>query len=215
MVSQPHRTLRQPVDEPVHLRPKATHFTPLALDVLQERAQRLELLPAPVPRVRAPIDLIGVRRAPEVRIERGERGKSPVAEVALVRVPIPRAVGRPLVRDARDRAAGARNHPRGVRDDPAPVELPDELVDHGTRHARVARPGLEVQNERGGGDEGARAAFHGADDGALAVYGRVLVLAEVVRALEHALARHAVLVCMALPTVLVQVDFAGEHLHAR
>ena len=186
------------------------------LHVLTERAERAEVRPAPAPRARAAVDLLGVRGAAQVRVEVRELPVRPVARVALVREPIPRALRRPLARDRRRPGGGGpADHPVRVRDDVARVDLADQVVDHLARHARGARPGLEMQDERGRRREGTRAALHRARDGAPLVHGRVLVLAEVVRVLEHALAGHAVPICVALATMLVETELIAEGLCTR
>ncbi len=49
-------------------------------------------------------------------------------------------------------------------DDIAGIVLPDALVDDGTRGARRARPGFEVEDEGTAGDESLAAAGTGADE---------------------------------------------------
>lgn len=165
-----HRKLfhatRQLPHHPVEFALEATHATLPALDVLTERAESAELCAAPGPPLRAAIHFLRVCRALEVLIQRGEGLVPAVAEVALIVRPVPRALrspGRGDRRTGRSRRAG--DEARGVRDDVRTVDLRDDAVDGVARHTGYACTGLEVKNERGGGDERPLAALHGALNG--------------------------------------------------
>ena len=186
------------------------HTTLLALHMLAEPAQRPELGPAPAEHHRAVVHLLRVRGAVQVLVQPRERREFAVAQIALVLRPVPRALRRPAARYVRPRAP--TEEARGVRDDVPGVERGDDAVDHGARHARGARTGLEVQHERGAGDERLGAALHRAVDRAALVERRALVVPERIVVLERTLAWGAVHVCVLLPAVVVQRKVGAEEL---
>lgn len=83
--SQAAHAASKVVHERVHLAPEPLHAAALALDMLHEPAERAELHAAPVEEVRALVDALRVRGAPQVRVERAERAERAVAQHALVR----------------------------------------------------------------------------------------------------------------------------------
>jgi len=71
------------------------HATGASLDVLTQRAERDKLDTAI--RLGAPVDLFLVAWALQVLVEAGERRKRVIAQEALVRLAVPRAVRRPYL----------------------------------------------------------------------------------------------------------------------
>ena len=173
--------------------------------MLHEPAEGPELNAAPVEYARALVDAVRMRGAAQVRVEGGEEAELAVAQHALVRVAVERALGRPLVLHggvaAGVLAVAALDEPPRVGDD-APAVRPDRGAVHRlARHARAARPALPVRDEVRVGDEAAAAVASGAHVRAGLVDRRAQVVVEVALAREDALARHAVEVL--LPVVLV------------
>jgi len=92
----------------------------------------------------------------QVLVEPHKRIERPVAQETLIRVPVPRAVSRPL-RCGRGRlvaAHGPREQAIRVGDVVVRVGADDETVELLAGHAGRARARLEVENERGVRDEG-------------------------------------------------------------
>jgi len=130
--------------------------------VLTQPAER-DKLDAAV-RLWASIYPILVERTFQVLLEPHERIERPVAQETFIRVPVPRAVSRPL-RCERGRliaAHGPREQAVRIRDVVVRVGADDETVELLAGHAGRARARLEVENERGVRDEGLVAAAAGA-----------------------------------------------------
>ena len=137
-------------------------------------------------RLWAPIYLVLVERTLQVLVEPHERIERPLAQETLIRVPVPRAVGRPGHR-GRGRliaAHGPGEQAGRVGDVVVRVGADDETVELLAGHAGRARARLEVENERGVRDEGLGAAAAGAAHVGRSMNPRVEVVAEVGLALE-------------------------------
>jgi len=113
---------------------------------------------------RAPVYLILVYRTLQVLVEPRERQERPVAQEALVRIPIPRPLRCP--RDRRRRRLGATKgtseEARRVRDVVVRICTDDEAVELLASHAGRAGARLEMEHERGVRDEDPVAAAAGA-----------------------------------------------------
>lgn len=158
---------------------KLMNPAPLALDMLAQRAQRRESHTTRAHR--ADINLVLMARACQVLIQRTKAAVRPMAQITLVRFPIPRGVRR-VVRDLLvDATAGSGEHTRGVGNDVFCVELPDLVVEEVAVHAGAAGARFEVEKHGGRGDEGEGAAFATAGYVARTVGGRVEVRLEIAR----------------------------------
>jgi len=96
----------------------------------------------------------------QVLVEPHERIERPVAQETFIRVPVPRAVSRPL-RCERGRliaAHGPREQAVRIGDVVVRVGADNETVELLAGHAGRARARLEVEDERGVRDEGLVAA---------------------------------------------------------
>ena len=190
------------VNNVVHILLEPADSALLALDMLAEPAQRLELRPAPLPRRRAMVPLLRMYGAIQVLVEVQQLHERLVAQVALEALPIPRRWRRPPARDPSIAPCWPEELLR-VGDDPVRVELRDDPVDHLARDTGAAAPGLAMVHECGARDEGLVAALHGTVDRAALVERRALVVPEGVVVFEHALARDAVPVVVSGATVFV------------
>lgn len=182
--------------------------------MLAQPTQRIEPLSARAQR--APINLLLVPRARKVLIERYEALILPMAQVAFVRVPVPRSAGRD-VRDfaiaRRSRRGGPGEETRGVGDDPVDVFLADDAVDDGAVDSRAAGPRLEVEDQGGLRDEALPALVARADNFLGAMDGGVHVAPQIVFVLEESFAGNAVAgrVQWRLSVMLVQPGSVLEH----
>lgn len=180
--------------------------------MLHQRTQRPKRLRTAVVHARTLEDLVRMRGALQVRVQRRQLRELSVAQHTLERAPVPRLRRRPLVLDVpaprRIRPVGLLDEPAGVGDDVPLVYPHHELRQLPSGHARRTRPALAVQDEVGPGAEGSAAVEPWADRRAGLVGAQVVL--EVVRVLEHTLALHTVVVF--LPVVFVQPVVRVEYL---
>lgn len=189
--------------------------TLLAFDVLTQGAECPKRLTAARVGSRATIDLVIMRRACKVLVQHGEGCVHLVAKEALVCRPVPG----PLRRPGRYRSLqcaipiGTLNEPRRIRDDIVRVVTRDKAIDLRASEARRARARLEVQRERGNGDELSVAARVDAGNVGLLMDGGPLVSAQVAFALVDALAFDAIPVLLASvfvePVIVLEEHIAG------
>ena len=192
-VEAPRHTIHHVADSSEH-----PHATGPALDVLTQPAERDKLGGAV--RLWAPIYLVLVARALQVLIEPRERVERGVAQETLVRLAVPRALGRPRFHGHGRlvMAQRARKQAVGVRDVVVRVRADDEAVELLAGHAGRTGSRLEMEDERGGRDEGLGAAAAGAAQVGGPMQLRVEVVPEVVLVLEGPLAVRAVGVFLAV-----------------
>lgn len=202
----------KPIQRPLH-RTKLQHTAPLAFDMLAKTTKRTEPLPARAQRTE--IKLLLMLRARQMLIKRRESSIVPVAEIALVRISVPRRA-RSRVRDfAAGTSSRTSDEARGVGDDVVHVLLADGLVDDGAVDSGGAGACLQMEEEGGLADKGGLAVVPWAANVLGAMNGRVQVAPEVVRVLEDPLARDAVDGGMRLAAVLVQPKIVLEDTVAR
>ncbi|CAK5263909.1 unnamed protein product [Mycena citricolor] len=149
LTSSSHSQSLHLANQPIHAflhGAELVHPTLLALDVLTQRTQRREMGPAACQR--ANIDLVLVSGARQVRVQRRQRPERAVAQITLIRSPVPC----PRRRDVRRaRYARASDHTRRVCDEVLSVVLAHKHFDLLPRHSRRALPRLQVQHNRGPG----------------------------------------------------------------
>ena len=117
------------------------------LDMLHKGAQCAKVGVASVERPRAAIDLVRMSRAREVLIQRVEAREGAVAQDALVRVPVERALcGVELQRGRRKPRTVRTNEFLRVGDDTSLIHVDGNFVNHVPRYARGTRAGLEVEH---------------------------------------------------------------------
>lgn len=199
---KPFQGRRHLLHDVLHWVVELTNSALLALDVLAERTQRAELRAAPVPRLRAPINLVIMGRTAEVLVEPIESLVLSMAQEAFIVL----AVERQRRRDGDHRwlwhgvAVWPRDEARRVRDDVRPVVVDCELVDALTRQLRRAHAGLEVQQQPGTRYEPLGALAARARQGSVSVCGRLQVCLQVLLTLEvpRTLDTAVVLVCAML-----------------
>lgn len=183
---KPPHLRRGLVHQVPHARAKPAHPAARRLNVLQQRAERRKLRVAPAPRRRAAVDPVCVRRAAQVLVQARERAVLAVAEDALVRAAIPRALRRPVLRlGAREvGAVGVLDEPAGVGDDVVAVSFGGVFVDEMARRARGAGSGLQVKEQMRAFDKGFGAAAPwaldapGSVDGGLQVHAKAVLVHE-------------------------------------
>ena len=197
------------VDGIVNLLLKPVDAALLALHMLHEPAQRLELLLAPVPHRRAPIELVLVHGALDVLVERVELAERLVAQVALVRGAVPRPLRCPR---GHLWARVVFEEARGVGEDAVTVETRDESVDRSAIHMRLTPSRFKVRNEGCAGDERAEAAFHGAVDREILVEFGTFMSPKVGVSIEHPIAGEAVKIGMSLLAMIAEPSLAFEEL---
>jgi hypothetical protein len=145
------------------------HTTRPALDVLTQPTKRGKLGPAV--RLWASINPILVARARQVLIEPRKRRECPVAQEALICLPVPRAPRRPRCRRGRwfIPTQWSSEQSRAVRDVVICVGTDDEAIELFARHARRTSARLEMERKCRGGYKIFRTAAAGT-----VVYGRLV-----------------------------------------
>ena len=161
-------------------------------------------------RLRTLVYLVLVARALQVTVEPCERLELGVAQEALVRLPVPRALRRPrrLGRGRLEVAQWPSEQALGVRDVVSLVRADDEAVEFLACHAGRAGPRFDVKHKRTARDEGAIAATPWAAHSCRLVFLGAQMVAQVGRALENPLTVGAVVVLVAIMflEVLIAVE---------
>lgn len=80
-------------------------------------------------------------------VEPGQRGELSMAEVALIRVPVPTTLRRP--NSGSPRSIGVADKPIGVCDNAGAVQRGDHSIELLTRHPRATGTRLAMENESG------------------------------------------------------------------
>jgi len=88
----------------------------------------------------------------EVLVQRDQSAVGVVAQIALVRIPVPRSFSRVVGRFLGCAAVG--DHAGGIGDDIILVELADETIDHLAIHSRLTAARLEVEDHGGTANKG-------------------------------------------------------------
>lgn len=157
--------------------------------MLHEPTKRVEVRAASAESLRAAVDLVCVKGAAEVLVERLELAERALAQDAFVRSAVEGSL-RGIGSDGRGRlpVAIVGDELRAVYDNAVFVVLHSELVDHLTRDARMAPARLEMEHDTPVVDEGlvAFAARAPVDSGL--VNGGIEVLVKGVLGLEKAIA---------------------------
>lgn len=164
-------------------------------------------------RLRTPVYLVLVARALQVLVEPLERLELGVAQEALVRLPVPRALRRPrhLGRRRLEVAQRPGEQTIWVRDVVTLVGADDEPVEFLARHAGRAGPRFDVKHERTVRDEGAFAAATWTAHSGRLMFLRAQVVAQVGRVIEDPLTVGAEVVLVAI--VFLELRIAVENLH--
>lgn len=134
-----------------------------------------------------------------------------MAQIALVRISVPRVVVGGVDDIVTRRTAGTRKHARGVGDDVLSVVLAHVMVDSGAVGTRDATTGFEMKDKGRARDKGLAAPGAGTFECFGHVDGRPEVRIEVTLALEITPAGSAVVMIRRLPAMLVQPIVVLEH----